>query len=116
MCSRVHIIHQGRSAFSATMDELSHDEHRYRVRLARPPQHPELLSLEGVIQVAALDDGCMEVTMDPATNGAQRLASACVEAGYGLEELSPARQSLEDLFMNVCYGDPVDGEQGDTGS
>jgi ABC-2 type transport system ATP-binding protein len=114
VCNRVHIIHEGRSALSAAMDALPGDDRRYRVRLARPPGHDALSAMPDVADAAPLDEAAWVLTVDGGAAGAERVARACVE--HGLLEFTPLRQSLEDVFMTVCYADPAAPDEPGAGS
>ena len=106
VCSRVQILHQGRTVFGERMDRLDRGapSAQVTVRLAHAPRVQELESLPGVRSAEALADGRWHLALDD-TTAVDAVAAAIVEHGWGLRELTPRRHSLEQIFVAVTTRD-----------
>lgn len=112
ICDSVQIIHQGRLALAATMNELPGDAGMYRIRLAHAPQPGVVAALDMVASVAVAGDGTLSVQVHGGDDGLARLAAACCAGGWGLLELTPQRRSLEEVFIAVACGDDATSDGG----
>ena len=101
VCSRVAIICDGR----IVLDEaIGGGAARLRLRLARPPAEATIAAVPGLTGCAASGEGewLVEHNGDPAV--AERLAAAAMRGDWGLLELAPAADSLEERFLRLTYG------------
>jgi ABC-2 type transport system ATP-binding protein len=100
-CDRVQIIRDGELIYNASTAALNegHDI-SYRVALRSAPEIRELSTLTGVDHVERLEDGRFHVVFDADANP-DALVSAAAEKHWGLYELVPQQQSLEDLFIEL---------------
>lgn len=101
VCSRVMVIHRGRLVFSERLDEES--GHTLLLRLARPPEPPELAALPGVARVEAEGEGAFRLSLSE--DHREAIAAAAVHGGWGLLELRPHTRTLEEIFVKLTAGD-----------
>jgi len=71
------------------------------VRFAKPANQDTLLSINGVISVDELENGCLRIHHDPESSPAARIAEVAVSQGWGLLELTPDKRSLEEIFVDI---------------
>lgn len=104
-CDRVQIIRAGELIYSASTESLNQG-HESSVRLALRKTVPlEALScVAGVDHVDALDAGRFRVFFAPDTN-ADALVATAAQQEWGLYELIPEQQSLEDLFIELTHNE-----------
>ena len=104
-CDRVQIIRAGELIYSASTESLNQG-HESSVRLALRKTVPleALSSVAGVDHVEALDAGRFRVFFTPDTN-ADALVATAVQQEWGLYELIPEQQSLEDLFIELTHNE-----------
>jgi ABC-2 type transport system ATP-binding protein len=115
-CHRVLIINEGRIALQDTLENLATRGGRGRVlvRLARPADGAEaaLRAVPGVSGVVRDGgDGGLIVQMRDGADAREEIASLAVGRGWGLLELRPEIQSLEETFIRIIRGEgvPLDG-------
>lgn len=102
VCSRVQIIHEGRTVYSAPLD--AEGDRVLRVGFDRPPTLERLAALAGITRAEALEDGRFLI-WPAAEIGASALAEALVAAGWGLNALIPEQRSLEQVFVELTTGE-----------
>ena len=104
-CDRVQIIRAGELIYSAATESLNQG-HESSVRLALRKTVPleALSSVAGVDHVEALDAGRFRVFFAPDTN-ADALVATAAQQEWGLYELIPEQQSLEDLFIELTHNE-----------
>jgi len=104
-CDRVQIIRAGELIYSASTESLNQG-HESSVRLALRKTVPleALSSVAGVDHVEALDAGRFRVFFTPDTN-ADALVATAAQQEWGLYELIPEQQSLEDLFIELTHNE-----------
>ena len=84
-------------------------ESSVRIALRQTVDIEELSAVHGVEQVEALDNGRYRVLFAVDANP-DALLSAAVERHWGLYELVPEQQSLEDLFIELTHDEIADSE------
>ena len=100
-CDRVQIIRDGELIYNAPTETLAHGhETSYRVGLNKPPALDQLEALGNVDHAEALEDGRFRLVF-AADTGPESLVESAVSHGWGLYELIPEQQSLEDLFIEL---------------
>ena len=99
LCDRVLIIHQGQLCLDSEIAEMA-SGHSFRIRLRHAPP-PSFLELEGITAVEALADGSFRLRHRPGTAAQERLACHAVARQWGLLELIPERNSLEETFLRL---------------
>ncbi len=102
-CDRVLIIRAGELIYTASIESLNQGhETSMRIAFRNAPGLTELTALDGVDHAETLDDGRVRVFFAPEA-GPDGLVTAAVERGWGLTELIPEQQSLEDLFIELTH-------------
>lgn len=102
-CDRVQIIHNGELVLNDSLEHLNEDTRASSVTVAfeKPPAMSELVALENVQGVDALDAQRFRVHFDPAHNPAPQIAQQAVTQGWGLLELIPQQRTLEEIFVQI---------------
>lgn len=114
-CDRVTVINQGRILVEDSLDGLERratQKQGWRVRLAGKAQQADLMAIEGISDVTKEGDDWLiqpETDADPLPG----LVRAAADGAWDLRELSPAGQSLEDIFVQLTTDEetPVAGNK-----
>lgn len=109
-CDRVQIIRAGELIYNASIESLN-DERDISAVLAlrNPPGLEELLSVSGIDHADVLAEGRFRIYFLPQSNP-DALVQTAVEQGWGLFELIPEKQSLEDLFIELTRDEEAQSE------
>ena len=102
-CDRVQIIRGGELIYNAPIEALNHDRASSLIAaFNRPPGIETLRRIENIIRVEPRDDNRFHLFFE---NGspAEALVRQSVEQDWGLFELVPDQQSLEDLFIELTH-------------
>ena len=100
-CDRVQIIRNGELIYNASTESLKHGhEVSFRVALRKPVALDQLQALDGVDHAESLADGRYRLVFAADVTPDALVANA-VYNGWGLYELIPEQQSLEDLFIEL---------------
>jgi ABC-2 type transport system ATP-binding protein len=109
-CDRVQIIRAGELIYNASTEALNQGhESSARVALRKNVDLEALISLDGVDHAESLDADRYRVFFAPDSNP-DALVAAAVEQGWGLYELVPEQQSLEDLFIELTQHEEIADE------
>lgn len=104
VCSRVQIVHHGRTVFSALLSELDQNASgAVLARFANPPSVEVLQQLEGVREVEVLADGHIRLVPHAKMALAEGIAEQAVAHGWRLQELLTEQANLERIFTDVVY-------------
>ena len=112
-CNRVQIIHQGQLVFSDSMQGL---EQRLNATsllagFSTPPDTGLIEQLPGVDRAEALEDYRVRVHFSD-NSPAESLIAAAVSGHWGLNELTPERRTLEQIFIELtCSETPGDTDE-----
>lgn len=101
LCDRVVIVHNGRLAYTQQLAAM--DQRQYsavRIRLLLPPAESAITELEAVDQATALGQNSFLLQLNPKCS-VEQLAKEIVERDWGLLELMPATQTLEQIFYRL---------------
>lgn len=112
VCDRVLILHHGRIVAEDAPERLTarlQGAARLQVQVARPaPGILDALSaLAGVELVEQLGEGKYQVLATSEADVRAAVAEAVVRGGWGLQELTSAGMSLEEIFLQLTQEDPV---------
>ena len=106
VCDRVIIIHQGQLVLNKAIDELQSDTIRsLLVAFHHPPELERLLKIEHIEQVEAIDEHRFRIWKSDEHDIAGSLIQFSVAEGWGLYELIPERQTLEETFVQLTQTD-----------
>lgn len=107
-CDRVQIIRAGELIYNASTASLSQgQETAYRVALRATLRAEDLSALAGVDRVEPLNDGRFRVLFNSDARPDALVAQA-VQQQWGLYELIPEQQSLEELFIELTQHEQAD--------
>ena len=100
-CDRVQIIRAGELIYNASTESLNQqNEISFKVALRKDIDPAELTAIAGVDHAEALGDGRFRLIF--AKNATpDALVESAVQMQWGLDELTPEQQSLEDLFIEL---------------
>ena len=102
-CDRVQIIRAGELIYNASIESLERGhEHSVRIALRAVVEADTLLALAGVDHVERLDDDRFRLFIAPEAD-TDLLVETAVRENWGLYELVPEQQSLEDLFIELTH-------------
>lgn len=100
-CDRVQIIREGELIYNSPIEALNRGhESSVTVALKQAPAIAELEQLEHVLRVESIDDQHFHLFFDN-NSPAEIIVQKSVENNWGLFELTPDKQSLEDLFIEL---------------
>jgi len=107
-CDRVQIIRAGELIYNASTESLNQQQEvSFKVALRKDVDLVELTAIAGVDHAEALGDGRFRLIFaEDATPDA--LVASAVQLQWGLYELTPEKQSLEDLFIELTQQGEVD--------
>ena len=107
VCDRVQILHEGRLVLDENLAQLSKDQHPHstRVKFRRPPSGKALTGLAGVRRVEALDADTLRLHHATDEALAERIVAASVAGDWGLYELVSESRSLEEIFVELTFGE-----------
>jgi ABC-2 type transport system ATP-binding protein len=113
VCNRVQIINQGKLVFSDDMATINQSlkNNCLVVAFDRPPAPEQLLALAGINHVDELNSGRFRLQLDDSNPVGELITSAAVDQNWGLQELTPEKQTLEQIFVDLTSNDLTSGEQ-----
>jgi len=107
VCDRVQILHEGRLVLDEDLAQLSRDQRprSTRVKLRRPPSHKVLSALAGVGRVESLGGDTLRLHHGDDEELGERIVAAAVAGDWGLYEMVSESRSLEEIFVELTFGD-----------
>jgi len=103
VCDRVQIMHHGAVVYNNTIAGLR-DFQRGRtvtISLQRPPAIEILQGIAGVAAVESAGNGSFRLRFSPDNDPTPALISRAGAEDWGLQQLTPAQTSLEDVFVQL---------------
>lgn len=102
-CDRVQIINRGQLVFSDQIDKLNQrmQSTSLIVGLHRPPDEVTLAALPGIKDLQPLGNNRYRLSHASKDNPGEQLARQAVEQDWGLFELTPEYQTLEQIFVEI---------------
>jgi ABC-2 type transport system ATP-binding protein len=110
LCNRVAIIDHGRLLYEGTVAELTKGDKTFRVRVDRVEEAYRLLASDPTLSVARNGGELLHIKM--ADERAAQVNSLLVNQGFRVVELSPQRETLEDVYfrlINLSNGSQSEG-------
>ncbi|MDD5461876.1 MAG: ABC transporter ATP-binding protein [Methylococcales bacterium] len=105
-CSHVQIIHQGQLILSESIFGLNQSMNtgilQVTTRLA--PDATVLLAIPGVISIETISQNQIRIHHFIAESPGKQIAETIIAAGWELQELTPVKRSMEDLFIALTRG------------
>jgi ABC-2 type transport system ATP-binding protein len=100
-CDQVQIIQQGELIYHSSIEALNLSQTpSITIGLNQPPAFEQLKQLDQVTHVDAIDDHRFKLFFE-GESPAQIIVQQSVQQQWGLYELIPGQQSLEDLFIEL---------------
>ena len=108
-CDRVLIIREGNLIYNASIESLKNHSRELSITVAlkQPPEIDQLMKIDQVELVKAIDDNRYRLYFK-GSSPAESVVKASVEQQWGLYELVPDRASLEDLFIELTKDSPAE--------
>ncbi|MCG8428049.1 MAG: ATP-binding cassette domain-containing protein, partial [Chromatiales bacterium] len=101
ICSRVLILNRGELVYSADMQRFTSEQQpALLLGLANPPALSELSQLPGITEVNEIDGNRFLLNSHEQLNPTA-IAQHCLAQDWQLEELSPQREELEQIFTRL---------------
>lgn len=100
-CSHVQIIHQGQLLLSESIVELNDRMQICTLQVAThlPPDINRLLAIPGVTAIESLGDNQIKIRHGVTDNPGKQIAETIIAEGWGLQEMTPVKRSMEDIFI-----------------
>ena len=99
ICNRVAIIETGRLLYQGSVGDLIAEHHWIKLRVDRLSEAYELLSLDPELSISRNGDESLHLRITdeqiPVVN------ARLVQQGFSVMEISPQRESLEDVFLRL---------------
>ncbi len=109
-CDRVQIIRAGELIYHASTESLNQGhEQSYTIGLRQSPGLEQLIALAGVDHAEKLGNNRFRIFFSPESNP-DALVATSVEQDWGLYELVPEQQSLEDLFIELTHNEETNAQ------
>jgi ABC-2 type transport system ATP-binding protein len=100
-CSHVQIIHQGQLILSESIAGLNETMNTgsLQVTTRLTPDASVLLAIPGVSSIETMADNRIRIHHCVTNDPAQHITETIIAAGWGLQELTPVKKSMEDIFI-----------------
>jgi ABC-2 type transport system ATP-binding protein len=102
-CTHVQIIDQGRLILNETIAGLNRqmDTGTLQVVTRLAPAIDSLLTIPGVSSIESITANRIIIHHSVTANPAEQIAAQIIAAGSGLQELTPVKRSMEDIFISL---------------
>ena len=106
LCSRVLIINEGKLVLDRGLDQLQENRPYTTVQVAfrQPPPAETLQSIPGINSVVPIDPHRFRVDLDAGNTGMDSLLQHTLSSGWGITEMIPGTDSLEQVFVQLTSG------------
>jgi ABC-2 type transport system ATP-binding protein len=100
-CSHVQIIHQGQLILSESIAGLNQTMNTgsLQVTTRLTPDTGVLLTIPGVSSIENITNNQLKIQYSVADDPTRHIAETIIAAGWGLQELTPVKKSIEDIFI-----------------
>lgn len=107
VCDRVLIINQGKLVLDEQLDNLQQDDQTapMKIALRQPPPIEALLEIDGIMDVEQIGNHHFKIYCGPDNETINRITRQALESEWQLYEMIPARDSLEETFIQLTRGD-----------
>ncbi len=102
-CTHVQIIHQGQLILNETIAGLNRqmDSGTLQVGTRLAPDINLLLTIPGILSIERTSKNQLKIHHSLTANPAEQLAEKIITSGWGLQELTPLKRSMEDIFISL---------------
>lgn len=102
-CSHVQIIDQGQLILNETVAGLNRqmDTGTLQVLTRLPSDINKLSAIPGVNSIESISANRIKIHHSVTANPAEHIAEQIIAAGWGLQELTPVKRSMEDIFISL---------------
>jgi ABC-2 type transport system ATP-binding protein len=102
-CTHVQIIDQGRLILRETIAGLNRqmDTGTLLAATRLAPDIDSLLTIPGISSIDSIADNRIKIHHSVTANPAEQIAAHIIAAGWGLQELTPLKRSMEDIFISL---------------
>ena len=102
-CTHVQIIDQGQLILNETIAGLNRqmDTGTLHVTTRLTPDTNTLLSIPGISSIESITANRIKIHHSVTANPAEQIAERIIAAGWGLQELTPIKRSMEDIFISL---------------
>jgi ABC-2 type transport system ATP-binding protein len=114
ICNRVAIIDHGRLLYQGTIEKLVATNKTVKLTVDRPEEAYELLSADPSLTVSR--NGTESLYVEMADEHIPRVNALLVKRGFLVSELSPQRETLEQVFLRLTEKRAEEGGAGESGS
>ncbi len=104
VCDRVLIIDQGELVLDKEIENLGEARTTIKAAFRQPPDMAELTGIDGIDNVERLTDNCFLIDLAEDGKPLDRLVNQAVDANWGLYQLQPATDTLEETFTLLVSG------------
>ena len=105
VCDRIQIINDGQLVFNQAMTDLGREQQHYlRVGFNKPPMTSKLAALPTVSHVESLEPGFFRLRYTSREQLTGVLVDHAVRENWGLIELTPEQDTLEEVFVRLTTG------------
>ena len=103
ICRDVMMIEQGRIVFADSMHAFNNYvvPDSMRVRMDNAPSVQELLDIDGITQVEALNEGSLRLRFQGGIEISKKVVERSVHLGWGLREIVMEKGSLDEVFAQL---------------
>jgi len=103
VCTHVQIIHQGQLILKESIADLNQkmDTSSVLISTRLKPDLSMLSALAGVISIESISDQQIKIAYLLTDNPTQRIIETIISYGWELQELTPIKKSMEDIFITL---------------
>jgi len=106
VCNRVQMIHHGKSVLNKKLSDLN-QSNQVTLRLQDAPDIEQLKTLPGVTSVSEASAKRYLLSGEKLESSLAEISKHCVDKNWGLLEITPVENSLEQIFLNLTTGDNI---------
>ena len=103
VCTHVQIIHQGQLILKESISDLNQqmDTGSVLISTRLKPDLTVLSALAGVLSIEIMPDKYIKIAYRLTDNPTQRIIETIISSGWELQELTPLKRSMEDIFITL---------------
>ncbi|MGZ8189623.1 MAG: ATP-binding cassette domain-containing protein [Methylococcaceae bacterium] len=108
-CSHVQIIHQGQLILSESIAGLNQAMNTgiLQVTTSMAVDTDRLIAIPGVSSIEKITEKQIRIHHSVTDNPTEQITQTIIAAGWGLQELTPVKRSMEDIFITLTQDSTV---------